>query len=152
MKILSKLVDVRGIVIGWLVRPAVIAFLILAGKHYDENPVLICIIFFIGLVILIAGIDEALLLTSSGLIVRKTFLGVWSKDKIIAYPDIESIDCTGNYTLGKEAFFFFMPGNTAAQPNEVRIKLKDVSVMEFRFHIFKNKIIEFVALAKTLIK
>lgn len=151
MEILGKLIDVKDIVIGWLVRPAVIAFLVLAGNHYDENPLLISIIFVIGLTILIFGTDEALLLTSSGLIIRKTFLGVWSRNKIIAYSEIKSMDCTGNYTLGKEAFFFFMPGSKSADPNEIQIKLKDGSVMEFRFHIFKDKIIEFVALGNRLI-
>lgn len=152
MEILGKLIDIKDIVIGWFVRLAVIAFLILAGNHYDENPVVISIIFVIGLVLLIAGINEALLLSSSGLIVRKTFFGVWSKDKVIGYAEIESIDCTGNYTLGKEAFFFFMPGSTSADPNEIRITLKDGSVMEFRFHVFKEKIIAFVELGKAFTK
>src|SRR6187431_2672667 len=101
MEILGKLFDTRSVVIGWLVRLAVIVFLILAGKHYDENPVVIAIIFIIGLVIIIGSISETLLLSSSGLIVRTTFFGVWNKDKIIEYSKIESINYTGDYTLSR---------------------------------------------------
>ncbi len=153
IKVLSKLLDIQTVIAGWILRLIIIIILILAGIHFNENPIGITIVIIIGLILmLLISRDYTLLLSSLGLIVRKTILGIWNKDEIIEYSKIESIIYTGDYTLSKEIFFDLMLGDLAPNPNFVKIKFKDGSLKKFRYYIFKNRIIDFVTLGNNLIK